>query len=123
MYLVGSPHPNRQLLEEFFRTQAGQLFVTSAEVYQEVIHRYLAIDRLEAIDDCFTFLDRIVESVHPIGRADVELAKGLAMDYGGSLSSRDCLHLATMELHKIHRILTLDEAFQRLPGIESLPRR
>jgi predicted nucleic acid-binding protein len=97
-----------------------ELFVTSAEVYQEVIHRYLAIQQREAIGHCFSFLDRIVETIHPISREDVELAKELTLTHR-SLSGRDCLHLAVMQRHGLRRILSFDRAFKNLPGIECLP--
>jgi predicted nucleic acid-binding protein len=122
MYLVGGPHPNRSILAEFLRSNSGELYVTSAEVYQEVIHRYVAIDRREAIQDCFSFLDRFVEQVHSITRADVEAAKELAGSHH-TLSGRDCLHLAVMKRHGLSRILTFDQSFLPLSGIECLPRR
>ena len=45
MYLVGAPHPNRERLEAFLRNRPDEDYVTSAEVYQEMLHRFVAIDR------------------------------------------------------------------------------
>ena len=45
LYLVGAPHRNRDRLEEYLRAHAGKNYVMSAEVYQEIVHRYVAIDR------------------------------------------------------------------------------
>jgi len=74
MYVVGAPHPNRDRLEAFLRSHENETYVTSAEVYQEVIHRYVAINRRQAIKDCFSFLDDLVRSVHPITKQDTERA-------------------------------------------------
>ena len=120
MYLVGAPHPNRDLLESFLRANAEDQYITSAEVYQEVIHRYAAIDRREAIADCFTLLDALVVRTLPVTREDAETAKTIATSQL-SLSARDCLHLAVMKRHGLQRILTLDRGFEMRPEITRLP--
>ena len=55
MYLVGASHPhktNAQLwLEKLIREH--QRLVTSAEVLQEILHRYVAIHRRDAIQPAF----------------------------------------------------------------------
>ena len=51
MYLVGASHPHkddaRRLLERFVAERTP--LVTDAEVFQEILHRYVAIDRRDAI--------------------------------------------------------------------------
>lgn len=42
MYLVGAPHPNRNRAAAFLREESAQRYATSAEVYQEILHRYVA---------------------------------------------------------------------------------
>ena len=58
MYLVGAPHPHkagaRALLERF--VSEGERLVTDAEVFQELLHRYAAIQRLDAIEPAFEAL-------------------------------------------------------------------
>ena len=55
MYLVGAPHPNKDralaILTQSVRD--GEQFVTDVEVYQEILHRYTAIQRPDAIDAAF----------------------------------------------------------------------
>lgn len=120
MYLVGAPHPNRELLESFIRAHAEETFATSAEVYQEIIHRYVAIDRRQAIADCFALLDELVQQVYPITKQDVERAHRIALEQR-RLSGRDCLHVATMERYGHQQILTCDQDFDLWPGISRLP--
>jgi predicted nucleic acid-binding protein len=120
MYLVGLPHPNRNRLESFIRANAHETYVTSAEVYQEVIHRYVAIDRRPAIGDCFTLLDALVQHVYPITKEEVIRARIIA-ETQRRLSGRDCLHIATMERHGLDRVLTCDEDFDLWSGIIRLP--
>jgi hypothetical protein len=120
MYLVGQPHPNRERLASFIRANAEETFVTSAEVYQEVIHRYIAIDRRRAIADCFELLDSLVRYVYPITKEDVSRARTIA-EMQKRLSGRDCLHIATMERHGLDRVLTCDEDFDLWSGFTRLP--
>ena len=55
MYLVGGPHPHKadaqRLLESAIAN--GDRLVTDAEVLQEILHRYVAIDRRDAIQPAF----------------------------------------------------------------------
>ena len=120
MYLVGAPHPNRDGLAMFLRARPDEDYVTSAEVYQEVLHRYVAIARRAAIDDAFALLDDLVVTVFPVTRDDVGAAGKIA-ELDDGLSARDCLHLAVMSAHRVSRILTFDEGFDLYPGIMRLP--
>ena len=120
MYLVGAPHSNRDHLEAFLRNRPDEDYVTSAEVYQEMLHRYVAIDRRAAIDDAFRLLDDLVVSVFPIRRDDVDTAREIAT-LQPTLSARDCLHLAVMRANGVKRVLTFDEGFSVLPNITRLP--
>jgi len=121
MYLVGSPHPHkadaRRLLEGLI--SAGDRLVTSAEVMQEIIHRFVAIQRRDAIQPAFEALLGVVDEVYPIERADVEVAKRL-LDGIPALSARDALHVAVMRRRKVNRILSFDTGFDLVPGLERL---
>lgn len=120
MYLVGSPHPNRDRIEAFLRQHPAEDYVTSAEVYQEIVHRYVAVDRRHAIDDAFRMLDELVTTVFPITRDDVEAARRIAHEQR-VLSARDCLHLAVMERHGAEVAFTCDAGFDYRPGVTRVP--
>ncbi len=51
MYLIGASHPHKtdaqRLLEKLVSNR--ERLVTDAEVFQEILHRYVAIDRPDAI--------------------------------------------------------------------------
>lgn len=120
MYLVGAPHPNRERVATFLQRWPDEDYVTSAEVYQEVLHRYVAINRRIAISDAFTLLDGLVDSVFPISRDDVVEARQVAEQHP-ELSARDCLHLAVMAANRVDRILSFDEGFSKYSGVTRLP--
>lgn len=121
MYLVGKPHPNRRALADFVRANSEESYVTSAEVYQEVIHRYVAIDRREAIVDAFSLLDALAESVFSVDERDARRAHEIC-NAQHRLSGRDCLHLAVMEARGVTRILSCDRGFDAWPDVTRLPR-
>lgn len=75
----------------------------SAEVFQEILHRYGALDRLEAIQPAFDVLLAVVDEVLPVVLAAIQIAKRIMMGRLG-LSSRDALHVAVMEQAGISRI-------------------
>lgn len=118
MYLVGAPHVHKvdaqRLLEKF--VSARERLVADAEVLQEILHRYVAIQRRDAIQPAFNALLGIVDEVLPIDRTAVERAKGIVLAYTG-LSARDAVHLAVMEQNGIDRILSFDSGFDQFPGI------
>lgn len=120
MYLVGTAHPDREGLAAFLRSRPDEDYLTSAAVYQEILHRYVVIDRRNAIDDAFALLDDLVVTVLPVTRDDLGAARVIAEQHD-RLSPRHCLHLAVMSAHRVERILTFDEEFDCYPGIMRLP--
>jgi predicted nucleic acid-binding protein len=118
MYLVGGSHVHRadaqRLLEKF--VAEGQRMVTDAEVLQEILHRYSAIRRRDAIQPAFDALLRVVDEVLPVDQKVMERAKMIVLSYVG-LSARDAVHLAAMEIHGLDRIFSFDSGFDQYPGI------
>jgi predicted nucleic acid-binding protein len=121
MYLIGAPHPHKvdaqRLLESLISDR--QRLVTDAEVLQEILHRYVAINRRDAIQPAFDALIGIVDDVLAVERATVERAKEIVMGHR-QISARDAVHLAVMEQNGIKRILSFDSGFDGFPGITRL---
>src|SRR5262245_57706417 len=105
MYLVGAPHPHkddaRRLLERFVAERTS--LDTDAEVFQEILHRYVVIDRRDAIKAAFALLLDLVDEVFPIQLSDTERARDLLISKR-KLSARDAIHVAVMERNGIKRI-------------------
>lgn len=121
MYLVGEAHPHkvdaRRLLERFIAD--GERLVTDVEVFQEILHRFVAVKRRDAIQPTFDVLRDVVDEVFSIHDADVERAKAVVLGRR-SLSARDAIHVAVMEREGVQRILTFDTGFDGVPGIERI---
>lgn len=108
--------PNRERAAAFLERNPAEQLVTSAEV----IHRYVSIDRRQAIADAFRVLDGIVVRVYSISRADVGSAREIVEEHP-ELSGRDCLHLAVMRSYGVSRVLTFDRGFALDPRVTVLP--
>jgi predicted nucleic acid-binding protein len=123
MYLIGGPHPHKTeaqvLLERL--VASGKRLVTDAEVLQEILHRYTAINRREAIGPAFHVILDVVDDVLAIEKADVLRAGEIAQNRA-SMSARDAVHIAVMERHGIRSILSFDADFDRWPGLKRLHR-
>jgi predicted nucleic acid-binding protein len=121
MYLVGADHPHKidaqRLLERLVSER--QRLVTDAEVLQEILHRYRAIDRREAIQPAFDALFGVVDEVLPIERRDAELARDVLLAHW-PLTARDAIHVAVMQNHGIERIVSFDRGFDAVAGVSRL---
>jgi hypothetical protein len=121
MYLVGAAHPHKteaqHLLEEL--VSGRERLVTDAEVLQEILHRYVSIERPDAIQPAFNALLGVVDEVFSVNQVAVERAKQIVLGQK-ALSARDAVHLAIMQIHGIKRILSFDRGFDSFPGITRL---
>lgn len=121
MYLLGADHPNKVTAQRLLERSASrrERLVTDAEVFQEILHRYVAIDRRDAIQPAFDLLRAIAEEVFLVDGNAVERAKELVLRYR-HLPARDAIHIATMQAHDVSRIMSFDTGFDVVPGIERL---
>ena len=119
MYLVGADHPNKArcsaLLERAIRDRT--VLVSDAEVFQEILHRYTAIKRPEAIPDAWDALASLLDVVFSIEPEDVGTAKDILLDEIPTLSARDALHVAVMRRHGVEQVLSFDRGFDEVEGI------
>lgn len=118
MYLVGTDHPHKidaqRLLERVI--VAGESVVTDVEVFQEILHRYVAIDRRDAIAPAWELLASISDQIVGIDFGDVTTARDM-VHAGTATSARDAIHVAVMRRLECTRILTFDRAFDDVPGV------
>ena len=121
MYLIGAPHPHKSDAQRCLERLVSerQRLVTDAEVLQEILHRYVAIDRRDAIQPAFDALLGIVDQVLAVDGTAAERAKEIVLGHR-QLSARDAIHLAVMEQHGIEQILSFDSGFEGFPGVTRL---
>lgn len=119
MYAAGRDHPARGPSKALLRRIAtGDMdVVADAEVFQEILHRFSAIGRIE--DGCrlFDLLERIVQIVLPIELEDARTARQIILDIRG-LTARDAIHVAVMRRHSLRIVYSYDRHLDAVPGIE-----
>jgi predicted nucleic acid-binding protein len=119
MYASGSAHARREDCRRAIGAIAAEAVyaVTSVEVMQELLHRYLATNRrshgFRAFD---AFRDVMHGRILPVDHLDVRRARELAETYR-HLEARDALHTAVMQRHRIGTILSTDRHFDGVEGI------
>jgi hypothetical protein len=98
MYAAGAEHPNKAVAVGFLgRVAAGEVEAAlDAEVLQEIIHRYQALNR---------WAD---------GRTVYRLARDL-VEADGSISARDAVHAAVVQVYSLDGICSFDRDFERIP--------
>ena len=121
MYLVGAAHPNKAVAQRLVEKAImdRQRLVTDAEVFQEILHRYAAIDRRDAIQPAFDVLLGIVDEVFPVEQGTIEGAKQIVLGYR-HVSARDAIHLAVMDQRDVDQILSFDSGFDSFPSVRRL---
>jgi len=121
MYLIGAEHPlkdrSRRLIED--AVASGEPLASSAEVLQELLHRYSVIGRSEFIEPACVAVSNLADVIYSIAPADVDRARRI-LATTPRLSARDALHVAVMQAHDIGRIISFDRGFDGIPGIERM---
>jgi predicted nucleic acid-binding protein len=121
MYLVGAEHPHKsdalRLLDDVVARE--ERLASDVEALQEILRRYTAINRSDAIQPAFDAMLNIVDEVFPIRLEELEQAKRVVLG-GYGLSARDAIHVAVMQTNDIRRILSFDSGFDRFPGLQRL---
>ncbi len=121
MYLIGGEHPHKLDALRMVEWAVGERrrMVSSSEVFQELLHRYVSTDRRDRIELAFETLRGIVDDVLSVEEVDVFAAKTLIQAHK-EISPRDALHVAVMRRHQITEILSFDRGFDAVAGINRL---
>lgn len=121
MYAAGAGHPHKEastaLLE---RVASGEEDgVTDAEILQEILHRYRALDRWEEGRRVFDLARAIFPVVLPVTAEVMDRAR-LLLDTYPHLMARDAVHAAVVLEHGLDGICTWDRDFDPVAGINRL---
>ncbi|MDX1392761.1 MAG: type II toxin-antitoxin system VapC family toxin [Gemmatimonadota bacterium] len=113
VYAVGRPHPLREQARAALKDakRDGETLVTSAEVFQEILHVYVAVDRDRELENAWALLGAVSGDVWPVERADADLARSLRARHP-ELTARDLVHLACCRRRDVEEILTFDRGLK-----------
>jgi predicted nucleic acid-binding protein len=122
IYAAGRPHPLKESATRVIELVAEYpaAFVTSVEVIQELLHRYLAGRMWDAgrhvVEQFMILMEGHIE---PVEVEDIQAAVRLA-DEEQTVSARDLLHAGVMRRVGATHIVSADRDFDRLAGVERL---
>ena len=121
IYAAGRDHSNKAPCTQVLAlvVERPSLFVTDAEVLQELMHLYLSRRWALGREVLQGFADLMQGRIEPIYGEDTLVAARLAGGHTG-ISARDLLHAAVMHRIGTDRIVTADADFDRLPGLTRL---
>lgn len=122
IYAAGRSHPLKDPCIQVLRLVAEHphAFVTDVEVFQELLHRYVALRLWPQGREVFKhFSDLMQDRVEAVLFEDVQRAATLA-DIHGELGGRDLLHAAVAQRLGVSRIISADTGFDRLQEMDRL---
>ena len=119
MYVAGKEHPHREPARRFLaRLQNGAVEgYTSTEVLQEILYRYVGLQRLDLAVEVYDLFVSLCSAVLPVTLADTDRARDLVREETKA-SVRDAVHAAVMLNNEVTAIATFDRGFDHIPGIE-----
>jgi uncharacterized protein len=118
MYAAGAAHPHKGPSVAFLeRVAAGGVdAAVDAEVLQEILHRYRALDRWESGRLVYDLARRVFPLVLPITAEVVDRARSLLDDHR-HLGARDALHAAVVLAGGLEGICSWDRDFDTIPSV------
>jgi predicted nucleic acid-binding protein len=121
IYANGADHPLRDPSRRVMRAVGdGELdAVTSSEVVQEILHRFISIRRHDDGQRIATLTMDAFAPVLPITHASMRRVPGLARRYP-SLSARDLVHVATCVHEGIVEIVSPDRGFDAVAEVRRI---
>jgi predicted nucleic acid-binding protein len=118
MYAAGSEHPNRVSSIRFLeRVARGEVeAAVDAGVFQEILHRYRAIERWQ--EGCLVYdsVRQIFPVCYPITVDITDEARSLLDTYQG-ISARDALHASVVLMNQLDAICSFDSGFDQIRGV------
>lgn len=118
MYAAGADHPARDSCRRALRAVRGGTLdaVTSAEVVQEILHRFTGTARhTDGIRLAHSVLSGF-GPVLPVEHGTMVRAVELADRHPGA-RARDLVHVATCLMHDLRAIVSIDRDFDRIAEV------
>jgi len=121
MYAAGKENPKKVssigILESI--SEGSLIGITSTEVFQEILYRYQAIDLLDKGFEVFDNFYGIIDETLSINPSIMRQARNILENK--KISTRDAIHVATMDYYDISYIASHDRHFREFKHIRYFP--
>ena len=124
MYVAGRDHEYKEPSTRFMRAVARRHVdaVSDVEILQEILYRY-GLYRYGAVrrpSIGFAVFDTFIATIpriHPVLLADLRTSRVILAEHPG-VEPRDAIHIAVMRRNGVRGIVSYDEHFDGIPGID-----
>lgn len=119
MYAAGTDHDHKATSAQFLvRVAQGEIdAVIDAEILQEILHRYRALQRWEEGRHLFDFARTLFPLVLPVTVEVLDRAR-IILDAYPHLMARDGLHAAVVLEHQLDGLCSFDRDLDPVAGVE-----
>ena len=124
MYRAGADPDWRKTCQEALlqARETGVMLATNAEVLQEILHHYFARRRPFMAQAVHRAALELCNEIIPVTDGHTIRALELLLEHQ-QLPARDAIHVATMEDRGIRTILSADQDFDPVPGVDRIDPR
>ena len=121
MYVAGRDHEYKEPSTRFMRAVARRRVdaVSDVEILQEILYRYRAVHRTSIGFAVFDTVIATIPHIYPILLVDLRTSRAILAEYPG-VEPRDAIHVAVMRRTGVRGIVSYDEHFDGIPGVERL---
>ena len=119
MYVAGRDHAFKEPSIRFMRAVARRHVdaVSDVEILQEILYRYRAIRRPTVGFAVFDTFMVTIPRIYPVLLADLRASRSVLVAHPG-VKPRDAIHVAVMRRTGVRAIVSYDEHFDGIPGVD-----
>ena len=121
MYVAGREHAYKEPSTRFMRAVARRRVdaVSDVEILQEILYRYRAVRRPSIGFAVFDTFIATIPRIYPVLLADLRTSRAILAQHPG-VEPRDAIHVAVMCRTGVRSIVSYDEHFDAIPGIDRI---
>lgn len=123
MYAAGQPHryqsPCRQIMKAIAEERLSAVIDT--EIIQEILYRYGALQRWEIAVSMAIDVMTLTPTILPVTEQEIRLTVDMFDRYAKKgATARDLIHVAVMKTNELAEIISVDEHFDMVDGIQRI---
>ncbi len=119
MYVAGRDHEFKEPSTRFMRAVARRHVdaVSDVEILREILYRYRAARRPTVGFAVFDTFMATIPRIYPVLLADLRTSRAILVEHP-DVEPRDAIHVAVMRRTGVCAIVSYDEHFDGIPGVD-----
>jgi len=123
MYAAGQPHRYKIPCSQIMKAIAEERFAVAidTEIIQEILYRYGALQRWEIAVSMALDVMTLTPTILPVTEEEIQLTVDMFDRYAKKgATARDLIHAAVMKTNDLAEIISVDEHFDMVDGIQRI---